>query len=78
MMHPMTAGSVHTRVNTRWDLATVIRYLEGELGYKGLYTIEASNGHRGHSRDLRRRRRDARYEDVGRLLRCLGPESEGY
>jgi hypothetical protein len=47
MMHPMTAGSVHTRVNTRWDLATVIRYLEGELGYKGLYTIEASNSHEG-------------------------------
>jgi hypothetical protein len=47
MMNPMTAGSVHTRVNTRWDLATVIRYLEGELGYKGLYTIETGNGHVG-------------------------------
>ncbi len=47
MMHPMTAGSVHTRVNPRWDLATVIRYLEGELGYKGLYTIETGNGHVG-------------------------------
>jgi hypothetical protein len=47
MMHPMTAGSVHTRVNTRWDLATVIKYLEGELGYKGLYTIETGNGHVG-------------------------------
>jgi hypothetical protein len=47
MMHPMTAGSVHTRVNTRWDLATVIRYLEGELGYRGLYTIETGNGHAG-------------------------------
>jgi hypothetical protein len=47
MMFPMTAGSMHTRVNTRWDLATAIRFLEGELGYKGLYTIEASNGHEG-------------------------------
>jgi len=47
MMFPMTAGSTHTRVNTRWDLATAIRFLEGELGYKGLYTIEASNGHEG-------------------------------
>jgi hypothetical protein len=47
MMFPMTANSLHTRVNTRWDLATTIRYLEGELGYKGLYTIEASNGHEG-------------------------------
>jgi hypothetical protein len=46
-MFPMTAGSMHTRVNTRWDLATAIKYLEGELGYKGLYTIEAGNGHEG-------------------------------
>ena len=46
-MFPMTANTMHTRVNTRWDLATAIKYLEGELGYKGLYTIEASNGHEG-------------------------------
>jgi hypothetical protein len=46
-MFPMTAGSTHTRVNARWDLATAIKFLEGELGYKGLYTIEASNGHEG-------------------------------
>jgi hypothetical protein len=46
-MFPMTAGTMHTRVNTRWDLATAIKYLEGELKYKGLYTIEASNGHEG-------------------------------
>ena len=47
MMHPMTANSLHTRVNTRWDLATAMRFLEGELGYKGLYTIEANGGHEG-------------------------------
>ena len=47
MMFPMTANSLHTRVNTRWDLATAMRYLERELGYKGLYTIEASNSHEG-------------------------------
>jgi hypothetical protein len=47
MMFPMTANSMHTRVNTRWDLATAIKYLEGELGYKGLYTIEANNSHEG-------------------------------
>jgi hypothetical protein len=47
MMFPMTANSLHTRVNTRWDLATTMRYLESELGYKGLYTIEASNSHEG-------------------------------
>jgi hypothetical protein len=46
-MLPMTANSMHTRVNTRWDLATAIKYLEGELKYKGLYTIEAGNGHEG-------------------------------
>jgi hypothetical protein len=47
MMFPMTANSLHTRVNTRWDLATAMKYLEQELGYKGLYTIEAGNGHEG-------------------------------
>ena len=47
MMFPMTAGTMHTRVNARWDLATAIRFLEHDLGYKGLYTIEASNGHEG-------------------------------
>ena len=47
MMFPMTANSLHTRVNPRWDLATAMRYLEGELGYKGLYTIEAGNSHEG-------------------------------
>jgi hypothetical protein len=46
-MFPMTANSLHTRVNTRWDLATAIKYLETELKYKGLYTIEAGNGHEG-------------------------------
>jgi hypothetical protein len=47
MMFPMTANSLHTRVNTRWDLATAMKYLEHELAYKGLYTIEAGNGHEG-------------------------------
>ena len=47
MMLPMTAGTMHTRVNTRWDLATAITFLEHALGYKGLYTIEASSGHEG-------------------------------
>ncbi len=47
MLFPFTAGSMHTRVNPRWDLATAIKFLEHDLGYKGLYTIEASNGHEG-------------------------------
>jgi hypothetical protein len=46
-MFPMTANSMHTRVNTNWDLATAIKYLENDLGYKGLYTIETGNGHEG-------------------------------
>jgi hypothetical protein len=47
LLIPLTAGSIHTRVNPRWDLATAIKFLEHDLGYKGLYTIEASNGHEG-------------------------------
>jgi len=46
-MFPMTAGTMHTRVNPRWDLATAIKFLEHELGYKGLYTIESNNAHEG-------------------------------
>jgi hypothetical protein len=46
-MFPMTAGTMHTRVNPRWDLATAIKFLENELGYKGLYTIESNNAHEG-------------------------------
>lgn len=45
-MFPFTANTMHTRVNTRWDLATAIKFLNG-LGYKGLYTIEVNNGHEG-------------------------------
>jgi hypothetical protein len=47
MLFPVTAGSMHTRVNANWDLATAIKFLEHDLGYKGLYTIEAGNGHEG-------------------------------
>jgi len=47
LLIPITAGSIHTRVNQRWDLATAIKFLEHDLGYKGLYTIEANNGHEG-------------------------------
>jgi hypothetical protein len=47
MLFPVTAGTMHTRVNANWDLATAIKFLELDLGYKGLYTIEAGNGHEG-------------------------------
>jgi hypothetical protein len=46
-MFPFTAGTMHTRVNANWDLATAIKFLEKDLGYKGLYTIESSGGHEG-------------------------------
>ena len=46
-MFPFTANTMHTRVNQNWDLATAMKYLEKELGYKGLYTIEANGGHAG-------------------------------
>jgi hypothetical protein len=47
--HPMTSGSTHTRVSQVWDLATCVKFLQNELGYKGLYTIEV-NGHEGTKR----------------------------
>jgi hypothetical protein len=47
MMAPFTAGQMHTRVSQNWDLATAIKYLENDLGWKGLYTIEANGGHAG-------------------------------
>ena len=47
MLFPVNAGNMHTRLNARWDLATAIKFLEHDLRYKGLYTIEASNGHEG-------------------------------
>jgi hypothetical protein len=46
-MFPSTANSLHARVNQNWDFATAVRYLEKDLGYKGIYTIESSNAHEG-------------------------------
>jgi len=47
LFYPLSAGTMHTRVNPRWDLATAIRFLEQDFKYRGLYTIEAANGHEG-------------------------------
>jgi hypothetical protein len=44
---PMTVNNVHTRVNTLWDLATALRFMIGNLGYTGLFSIEVNNGHEG-------------------------------
>ena len=50
MMFPMTAGHhAHARQRALGSRDRD-RFLEGELGYKGLYTIEASNGHEGTRR----------------------------
>jgi hypothetical protein len=46
-MFPSTANSMHSRVNQNWDFATAVRFLEKDLGYKGIYTIESSNAHEG-------------------------------
>lgn len=46
-MFPSTANSMHARVNQNWDFATAVRFLEKDLGYKGIYTIESSNAHEG-------------------------------
>ena len=47
LFYPRNAGTMHTRVNPRWDLATAIRFMEQDQKYRGLYTIEAANGHEG-------------------------------
>jgi hypothetical protein len=44
LMFPFTANSLHARVSDNWDMATAARFLETDLGYEGLYTIET----RGH------------------------------
>ena len=41
---PMTVGSIHTRVSPVWDLATCLKFMTGNLGYAGLFSIE-TNGH---------------------------------
>ena len=43
---PTNAGSMHTRVNAR-GICDGIKFLEHDLGYKGLYTIAGQNGHEG-------------------------------
>jgi len=42
-----TAGAMHCRVNTAWDLTTAIKYVTG-LGYNGIFTAESNLGHEGN------------------------------
>jgi hypothetical protein len=39
---PTSSGNLHVKVSPNWDLATAIRYVNNDLAYKGLYSIEVS------------------------------------
>jgi hypothetical protein len=42
---PLTVGNMHTRISPAYDLPTALRFLTGNLGYEGLFSIEAPGGH---------------------------------
>jgi hypothetical protein len=39
---PTNSGNMHMKLSPNWDLATAVRFTNGELGYKGLYSIEVN------------------------------------
>jgi hypothetical protein len=39
-LFPSNSGNMHIKLSPNWDLATVIRFTNHELGYRGLYSIE--------------------------------------
>jgi hypothetical protein len=39
-LFPSGSGNMHIKVSPNWDLATAIRFTNGDLGYKGLYSLE--------------------------------------
>lgn len=41
-LFPTSSGNMHIKSNPNWDIGTAIRYTNGTLGYKGLYSIEVS------------------------------------
>ncbi len=41
-LFPSSSGNMHMKLSPNWDLATVIRFTNHELGYKGLYSIEVN------------------------------------
>ena len=45
LLYP-TAGAMHCRVSTAWDLTTALKYVTG-LGFRGTYTVESNLGHEG-------------------------------
>lgn len=42
---PMTVGNMHTRISAAYDLPTALRFITANLGYDGLFSIEAPGGH---------------------------------
>ena len=41
-LFPSSSGNMHMKLSPNWDLATVVRFTNNELGYKGLYSIEVN------------------------------------
>jgi sugar phosphate isomerase/epimerase len=41
-LHASNSGNMHVKTNPNWDMGAAIRYLNRELGYKGLYSIEVN------------------------------------
>jgi len=41
---PLTVGNMHTRISPAFDLPTALRFLTANLGYEGLFSIEAPGG----------------------------------
>ena len=39
---PSNSGNMHIKTSPNWDLATAIRFISSDLGYKGLYSIEVN------------------------------------
>jgi sugar phosphate isomerase/epimerase len=39
---PYSSGNMHIKSSPYWDIGTAIRYTNGTLGYKGLYSIEVN------------------------------------
>jgi hypothetical protein len=41
-LYPTSSGNMHIKSNPNWDIGTAIRFTNGTLGYKGLYSIEVN------------------------------------
>ena len=42
-LFPSNSGNMHMKLSPNWDLGTVVRFTNNELGYKGLYSIEVDS-----------------------------------